>query len=101
MCTRKRKLHPPWTIGISGIILAGVVNGSDEALAYALPLVLLMACAIGLLNGLGIVFLGIWPIAMTLAMLLAGTMPPYSIRAILYGLVMLGAVIALRERRAH
>jgi ribose transport system permease protein len=60
-------LSVPWTIGISGIILAGLVNGSDAALAYALPLVMLMACAIGFLNGLGIVFLGISPIVMTLA----------------------------------
>jgi ribose transport system permease protein len=36
-----------------------------------------------------------------LQMLLAGTMLPYAIRAILYGLVMLGAVIALRERRTQ
>ncbi|MGB3834108.1 MAG: ABC transporter permease [Mesorhizobium sp.] len=60
-------LSVPWTIGISGIILAGMVNGSDAALSYALPLVLLMACGIGLLNGIGIVCLGISPIVMTLA----------------------------------
>lgn len=60
-------LSVPWTIGISGIILAGMVNGSDAALAYALPAVLLMACAIGFINGAGIVWLGISPIVMTLA----------------------------------
>ena len=31
--------------------------------------------------------------------LLAGTTLPYATRAIVYGLVMLGAVMALRERR--
>lgn len=61
-------LSVPWTIGICGIILAGTVNGSDAALAYALPLVLLMALAIGFFNGVGIVYLGISPIVMTLAM---------------------------------
>lgn len=61
-------LSVPWTIGISGIILAGLVSGSDAALVYALPLVLLMACAIGFANGVGIVYLGISPIVMTLAM---------------------------------
>jgi ribose transport system permease protein len=61
-------LSVPWTIGISGIILAGMVNGSDAALVYALPMVLLMAVAIGFANGVGIVFLGISPIVMTLAM---------------------------------
>jgi ribose transport system permease protein len=60
-------LSVPWTIGISGIILAGMVNGSDAALVYALPVVLLMACAIGFANGFGIAYLGISPIVMTLA----------------------------------
>ncbi|MER8631198.1 ABC transporter permease [Mesorhizobium opportunistum] len=60
-------LSVPWTIGISGIILAGMVNGSDAALLYALPVVLVMACAIGFANGFGIVYLGISPIVMTLA----------------------------------
>jgi ribose transport system permease protein len=60
-------LSVPWTIGLCGILLAGMVNGSDAALLYALPTVLLLACVIGLLNGLGIVFLGLSPIVMTLA----------------------------------
>ncbi|MRG57906.1 ABC transporter permease [Phyllobacterium sp. SYP-B3895] len=61
-------LSVPWTIGISGILLAGIVNGSDAALTYALPAVLLIAAAIGFINGVGIVILGISPIVMTLAM---------------------------------
>jgi ribose transport system permease protein len=60
-------LSVPWTIGLCGILLAGMVKGSDAALIYALPAVLLLACVIGLLNGLGIVFLGLSPIVMTLA----------------------------------
>jgi ribose transport system permease protein len=36
-----------------------------------------------------------------LQMLLAGTTLPYATRAILYGLVVLGAVMALRERRVQ
>lgn len=60
-------LSVPWTIGISGIILTGMVNGSDAALVYAMPVVLLIACAIGFANGVGIVYLGISPIVMTLA----------------------------------
>lgn len=60
-------LSVPWTIGLCGILLAGMVKGSDAALLYALPAVLLLACLIGLLNGLGIVFLGLSPIVMTLA----------------------------------
>ncbi len=60
-------LSVPWTIGLCGIVLAGMVNGSDAALTYALPTVLLIACVIGFANGFGIVFLGISPIVMTLA----------------------------------
>lgn len=60
-------LSVPWTIGLCGILLAGMVKGSDVALIYALPLVLIVGCTIGLLNGLGIVVLGLSPIVMTLA----------------------------------
>lgn len=60
-------LSVPWTIGLSGILLAGMVNGSDVALLYALPLVLALAVVIGLANGIGIVWLGVSPIVMTLA----------------------------------
>ncbi|WP_342640090.1 ABC transporter permease [Rhodoligotrophos ferricapiens] len=60
-------LSLPWTIGLCGILLAGMVQGSDAALIYALPLVLLIACFIGLVNGIGIVVLGLSPIVMTLA----------------------------------
>jgi ribose transport system permease protein len=44
------------------------VQGSDAALVYALPLVLAVACLIGLVNGLGVVVLGLSPIVVTLAM---------------------------------
>ncbi|MCM2505298.1 ABC transporter permease [Aureimonas altamirensis] len=60
-------LSVPWTIGLSGILLAGIVQGSDVALLYAVPLVLLTAACIGLLNGLGVVALGLSPIVVTLA----------------------------------
>ncbi len=61
-------LSLPWTIGLCGIVLAGVVKGSDAALIYALPLVLAIGAVIGCVNGLGIVVLGVSPIVMTLAL---------------------------------
>ncbi|MBO0904812.1 ABC transporter permease [Jiella sonneratiae] len=61
-------LSLPWTIALSGILLAGMVRGSDPALLYALPIVLAVAAAIGLLNGIGVVMLGLSPIVVTLAM---------------------------------
>ncbi len=60
-------LSLPWSIALCGVLLAGMVKGSDAALAYALPLVLLAGCVIGLVNGLGVVFLGLSPIVATLA----------------------------------
>jgi ribose transport system permease protein len=60
-------LSLPWSIALSGILLAGMVKGSDAALVYALPTVLLVGCLIGLVNGLGVVFLGLSPIVTTLA----------------------------------
>jgi len=60
-------LSIPWTIGLCGILLAGMVKGSDAALLYALPITLGIGLLIGLLNGAGIVLLGISPIVMTLA----------------------------------
>ena len=38
-------LSVPWTIGLCGILLAGIVKGSDAALIYALPIVLLHRAA--------------------------------------------------------
>lgn len=61
-------LSVPWTIALSGILLAGMVNGLDGPLLYALPLVLAIGCLVGLANGIGIAILGISPIVMTLAM---------------------------------
>ena len=61
-------LSVPWTIGFCGILLAGMVQGSDAALLYALPIVLALACVIGFVNGVGVVALGLSPIVVTLAM---------------------------------
>lgn len=61
-------LSLPWTIALSGIVFAGMVKGADAALPYALPLALLIGAAVGFVNGIGIVMLGISPIVMTLAM---------------------------------
>jgi ribose transport system permease protein len=60
-------LSLPWTIGLCGILLAGIVNGDNTKAIWAIPLVLLVGAVIGLVNGAGIVFLGLPPIVMTLA----------------------------------
>lgn len=61
-------LSVPWTIALSGILVAGIVHGSNGALIYAIPVVLVVAVLIGILNGLGVVALGLSPIVVTLAM---------------------------------
>ena len=61
-------LSVPWVIGLSGIVIAGMVQGENVGLIYALPAVFAIAAFIGLLNGLGIVALGLSPIVVTLAM---------------------------------
>lgn len=73
-------LSIPWTIGLCGILLAGMVKGSDAALVYAVPIVLVIGALIGMLNGVGIVALGLSPIVMTLAVngLLQGAALLYS-----------------------
>ncbi len=60
-------LSLPWAIALAGILFAGMVRGSDAALVYALPAVLAAGAAIGLANGLAVVFLGLSPIVATLA----------------------------------
>jgi len=61
-------LSLPWTVAFCGILCAGLLKGSDAAMLYAVPLALVVGTAVGLLNGLGIVALGLSPIVMTLAM---------------------------------
>lgn len=61
-------LSLPWVIALSGILVSSLSAGSNEALLYAVPLALLTGCAVGLLNGAGVVFLGLSPFVMTLAM---------------------------------
>lgn len=58
----------PWMVTLAGVMVAGMSQGSDAALAWTVPTVLLIAAAIGAVNGMGIAVLGISPIVMTLAM---------------------------------
>lgn len=60
-------LSVPWTIALSGIVVAGLVQGSDQTALWAIPLGLLVGLGIGLFNASGIVLLGLSPIVMTLA----------------------------------
>ena len=61
-------LSIPWMITFAGILLAGMSHGANDAMLWTAPTVLAIAAAVGLVNGVGIVGLGISPIVMTLAM---------------------------------
>jgi ribose transport system permease protein len=61
-------LSVPWVIGFCGILAAGLISGSNVASLWVIPLVLVIGATIGMINGLGIVVLGLPPIVITLAM---------------------------------
>jgi ribose transport system permease protein len=54
-------------MSIAGMMIAGLTNGSNEALFWALPVTLISCIGIGTVSGSGIVFLRIPPFMMTLA----------------------------------
>jgi ribose transport system permease protein len=60
-------LSVPWTMAFCGILAAGLIQGSNEATIWAVPLVLVIGALIGLCNGLGVAVLGLPPIVITLA----------------------------------
>ncbi|MDQ2803441.1 MAG: ABC transporter permease [Pseudomonadota bacterium] len=61
-------LSLPWTIGLCGILLAGLAQGRTEAVTWVVPLTLAVGALIGCCNGIGVVLFGLPPIVMTLAM---------------------------------
>ncbi len=61
-------LSLPWMIAFIGILTAGLIRGADITALWAVPLGLALGAALGAVNGLGIVLLGLPPIVMTLAM---------------------------------
>jgi ribose transport system permease protein len=73
-------LSVPWVLNGSAILLTRFANGHDGPLVWAIPLLLAMGAAIGLLNGVGIAALGISPIIMTLGMntILSGALLLYT-----------------------
>lgn len=61
-------LSLPWGIALAGILVSSFAAGSNDDLIWAIPVVLAIGAATGLVNGMGIVILGLSPIVMTLAM---------------------------------
>ncbi len=61
-------LSLPWMIGFVGILTSGLIHGAEAQAAWAIPFGLALGVALGAVNGIGIVLLGLPPIVMTLAM---------------------------------
>lgn len=61
-------LSVPWTLTGTAVMMTIFTQGQDERMIWAIPLALLGACLVGLINGVGIAFLKISPIIMSLAM---------------------------------
>ena len=60
-------LSVPWTIAFCGIVAAELIQGSNIATLWVVPVVLAVGALIGMVNGLGVVVLGLPPIVITLA----------------------------------
>jgi ribose transport system permease protein len=54
-------------MGISGMMIAGLTSGSNDALIYAVPATLACCAAIGAINGIGIALCNVPPFIMTLS----------------------------------
>jgi ribose transport system permease protein len=61
-------LSIPWVLNGSAVLLTLFANGSDTRVTWLFPLLLLAGAAIGLINGVGVAFLRVPPIIMTLGM---------------------------------
>jgi ribose transport system permease protein len=61
-------LSVPAVLTGSAVLLMRLGDGQDSNLVWVLPLLLVLAVAIGLLNGLGVAVLGVSPIIMTLGL---------------------------------
>jgi ribose transport system permease protein len=60
-------LSVPWALAFCGILAAGLIQGSNVATIWAVPLVLAVGVLIGMVNGVGVAVLGLPPIVITLA----------------------------------
>ncbi len=61
-------LSVPWVVTASGILVSSFAGTDPNNMYWAIPLILGLSAVVGLINGLGIVFLGVPAIIMTLGM---------------------------------
>jgi len=61
-------LSIPWVMTLAGILTTGWANDQNSSLGWTIPAVLAIAVGVGLVNGLGVVALGISPVVFTIGM---------------------------------
>jgi ribose transport system permease protein len=61
-------LSIPWTVAFTGVLLTGITSHNPALTVWAIPIVLAIGATFGVVNGLGIVVLGLPPFVMTLAL---------------------------------
>lgn len=116
-------LSVPWILNSAAILVTALARGQDWPLVWIVPLVLLIGCGIGLINGIGIALLRVPPIVMTMSVnvitqgllliVTRGFPPPLAPKAltfiaagkigpvpiILFVWIVLAAAIVVMERR--
>jgi len=60
-------LSIPWMFTLSSFLMASMSNGNNAALIYTIPVVLIVGILMGVFNGVGIAYVGIAPVIMTMA----------------------------------
>jgi ribose transport system permease protein len=60
-------LSIPWMFSISAFLMAGLTHGQNDALIYAIPIVLAAGIGMGMINGFGVAYIGIIPVIMTIS----------------------------------
>jgi ribose transport system permease protein len=117
-------LSVPWTMNSAAILVTSLAHGQNLPLLWIVPMVLLSGCAVGVINGIGIAFLRVPPIVMTMSVnvitqgllliVTRGFPPPLSppgltfvaagkvgpVPIILFVWIVLAAAIVLVERRS-
>jgi ribose transport system permease protein len=59
-------LSIPWVFTNSAFLMALMSGGDDRKLVWAIPAVLALGVAMGLFNGIGVAYIGIAPVIMTI-----------------------------------
>ncbi|MCU1495042.1 MAG: inner-rane translocator [Acidimicrobiaceae bacterium] len=61
-------LSIPWVVTSAGILVTTFTGTNSSNMLWDVPLIIGLAAVVGLINGIGVVFLGVTPIIMTLGM---------------------------------